>query len=122
MKRDGPNALPSAPDVTTMKWDSIEQNDSVQYNSETDSYRVSFDNEPDESISQAVISTVAVVSETNPVELPPLYSVIDSENLKKVITPTTPGPPQTDIHVSFPYYGHKITVHRYGIITVQPSD
>ena len=114
-----PRAPPATPDVTESQWNSIEKREVLEYSAETDTYRASFDSSS-ESVCMAVISTVGVVSETKPMELPPLYSVCDPDALAALATPTVVGPSNGDIHVSFTFAGHEVTIHDYGIIAVQP--
>jgi hypothetical protein len=97
----------------------IEKREALEYSAETDTYRASFDSSS-ESVCTAVISTVAAVSETKPMELPPLYSVCDPDALAALVTPTVIGPPNGDVHVSFTFAGYTVTVHDYGVIAVQP--
>jgi hypothetical protein len=104
--------------VAESGWDSIEKREALEYSAETDTYRASFDSN-NESVCAAVISAVAVVSETKPRELPPLYSVCDPDALAALVTPTVVGPSNGDIQVSFTFAGHEVTIHGYGIIAVQ---
>lgn len=114
------DSLPSAPDVTDITTESGNRNDAVEYDPETDTYRASFDSATG-SVTDAVISTVAVVSGTEPLELPPLYADVDPDSLEALIGSTASGPETADIHVSFGFYGCDVTVHSYGIIAVQPA-
>jgi len=110
---------PPAPNMSDSQWSTIEKREALEYSAETDTYRASFDSNS-ESVCTAVISTVAAVSETKPMELPPLYSVCDPDALAALVTPTVVGPSNGDIHVSFRFAGYKVTVHDYGVIAVQP--
>jgi len=109
---------PSAPTIDNSDWDGNKK-DALGYNAEFDTYRASFDSDS-RSTTEAVISTVGVVSETKPLELPPLYSVIDPDALEGMVQPAVRGPSNGDSHVTFTYVDHTVTVHSYGIITVQP--
>lgn len=120
MENNSPRALPPSPDVTEIEWDSVEKNEEVEYCPETDTYRASFDSDS-KSVCEAVVSTVAVISETRPTELPPLYSVIDPDALETVVESTGPGPSSSDTHVSFTFDGYTVTVHSYGIVAVRPA-
>lgn len=114
-----PRRPPPAPDLTERQWDSIEKQDVLEYNLESKTYRVSFDSTT-ESVCTAVISTVATVSQMRPMELPPLCSVIDPDALGTLVETTVLGPSNGDVQVSFSLNDCKVTVHTYGIITVQP--
>ena len=118
MENGSPHGLPSAPDLTETDPEAVERSDAVQYSSDTDTYRASFDDTG--SVWTAVVSTVAVVAEAKPTDLPPLYSVIDPATLEDLIEPSGPGPPTNDVSVSFTYDEYAVTVHDYGIIAVEP--
>ncbi|WP_436908954.1 HalOD1 output domain-containing protein [Halosimplex marinum] len=111
---------PPAPNITGGDWNATGKREALEYNPESDTYRVSFDS--DDSVSMAVVSAVAVVSETEPMELPPLYSVCDPEELETVVQPAIHGPSNNDGHVRFTFNACTVTVHNYGIITVQPPE
>ena len=115
-----PQGPPPAPNTTGSDWNATGKREAIEYNLESDTYRVSFDS--DDSVSMAVVSTVAVVSETEPMELPPLYSVCDPEALETVVQPAIHGPSNNDVHVRFTFNDCTVTVHNYGIITVQPPE
>lgn len=120
MTSSSPKRPPPAPTVADSQWNSIEKQDVLEYNPESETYRVSFESAT-ESVCTAVISTVAAVSETRPMELPPLYSVIDPDALEALVESTVAGPSNGDVQVSFIFNNCKVTVHTYGIIAVQPQ-
>lgn len=65
-----------------------------------------------------VISTVADIENTDPVEQPPLYEAIDPEALNDLLTARSePGINQ----VSFQYAGYTIVVRGDGEVQVRPS-
>ena len=109
--------LPPAPDVTGRRWDSVDKQEILEYDAESETYRASFDSSTG-SVSTAVISTVAAVAETNPQELPPLYSFVDPDALDAVVESTVTRPSKGDVYVSFNFDGYPVTVHNAGIITV----
>lgn len=119
MENSSSHSLPSAPDLTETELESVDQSDVIEYSPDTNTYRTSFSGDT-ESVWVAVISTVAVISETKPMKIPPLYSVIDPTTLQDLMEPSGPGPPRSDISVSFTYVGYTVTVHNYGVIRVQP--
>lgn len=106
--------------MTDTEWNSIEGRDVLEYSSETETYRATFDSTI-ESVHTAIVSTVAAVLETHPLELPPLYSVVDPTGLETLVEPTVASSSGGDIHISFTLNGCNVTVHSYGIIAVQPS-
>lgn len=96
-----------------------ERREFLEYDADSETYRVSFGRET-ESVAMAVVSLVAVVSETDPLELPPFNPVCDPDALETVIQRTIHGTSNSDIHVTFTFADHAVTIHNYGIITVQP--
>lgn len=76
-----------------------------------DAYRTSFDTGTD-SVSIAVISTVAAITNTPEEELPPLYTIVDPDALETLVQSGAV------IDISFIYHGHAVTVHGDGDIEV----
>lgn len=68
-----------------------------------------------------VVSTVAAVGEMDPLDLPPLSSSVDPDALESLIEPTRARYAGNDVYVGFTFEGYSVTVHDYGIITVQPA-
>lgn len=115
------DAQRGAPNDADVRWDRDAPGDGeaeIKYNADTDTYRTSFYSD-DESASMAVISTVAALAGTDPVDLPPLYSVVDADALDALVDPNLLGSRQSDVQISFAYNGHEVTVHSYGIITAR---
>ncbi|WP_232700320.1 HalOD1 output domain-containing protein [Halobacterium wangiae] len=99
--------------------DSIDRSEAVDYSPETDTYRTSFDGST-ESVSMAVVSTVAVVTETGPTSLPTLNDVLDPEALDSLVERRDRDSAAKDFRLSFEYADCTVTVHSYGIIAVRP--
>lgn len=118
---DPPRELSSAPDVTEVREGSWQKKDSLDYDAETDTYRAAFDS-ASESVCHAVVSMVAAVTESQPTDLPPLNGTVDSEALETLIRSQTTDRSRGDVHVSFRYAGHEVTVHNYGIVAVRPGN
>lgn len=110
---------PPAPDVADLNAESTDPSEAVEYHPDTETYRVSFDSST-ESVCKAIISTVAVISEKEPVELPPIYSAVDPDALEALLERNVTGPQNADIHISFTFTEWDITVHSYGVIAVRP--
>lgn len=91
---------------TTVTWDAIE------YDSETDTYRVSYDGT--ESISMAIISTVATISDTDSLHSAPLYAAVDPDALNDLVS-TSNG---NDLQITFTYNGYHIEVDGSGHIAL----
>jgi hypothetical protein len=66
--------------------------------------------------SMAVIATLEEVMDTDPGELTPLYSTVDTDALDSLLRVRngTAG----DIHISFTHEDHEITVSSYGVVTI----
>lgn len=104
---------PSIPDVTETRWESVEKQDVLEYDAGTGTYQATFDRNT-ESVCTAVVSAVAVVSGTKPMELPPLASTIDTDALESLI-----GPPRGAERVTITFHGYEITLQKDGLIAVQ---
>ena len=92
--------------------------EAVEYSQESKTVHTQFDQEKT-SASMAVIATLADVLDTDPVELDPLYSAVDPDELDGLVRvhDLTEG----DSHVSFTHEGYAITVHSYGVISITPE-
>lgn len=75
---------------------------------------VTFDWTTFDSVSWAVIETVAEESATDPMDLRPLYEVIDPESLDGVFTGTETSPGVTGGRVEFEYEGYTVVVRANG--------
>lgn len=71
-----------------------------------------------ETATKQVVRTVAETTETDPLELPPLYETIDPDALDALVEDMEAGT------ISFPYVGHEITVNSDGTVTIEepPTD
>ena len=68
----------------------------------------------DEPITDAIVTAVADAEGVDPLELPPLWDVIDTEALEALFAPTRDGGrSRRSGRVEFSYYGYEITVE-YG--------
>jgi hypothetical protein len=66
--------------------------------------------------SMAVIATLSEVMNTDPVELDPLQSTVDTDALDAIVQ-VRPGT-DSDVRVTFTHHGHEITVRSYGVVTI----
>lgn len=69
-----------------------------------------------QSVTTAVISTVATRADTDPVDMDPLYSVVDTDALNALFQPGAEG------QVAFTYNGYEIVAHSDGEVNVSPVD
>ncbi len=92
--------------------------EAVEYVQESETVRTQFDQEKTPA-SMAVVATLADVMDTDPVELEPLHSTVDADELDALgrVRNGTNG----DTHTAFTHEGHAITVHSYGVITITPE-
>lgn len=75
---------------------------------------VTYEADPGEPISVVVVRAVAVLENTDPMELPPLYQVIDPEALDALVE-SDPGPPR---QIEFDYCGYEVIVREGTHVTV----
>mgnify|MGYP006289413123 FL=1 len=64
----------------------------------------------DERISEAVVRLVATVDGTDPLDLPPLGRVLDSDALDAVFEPVPGRSATTSRSLTFSYHGYTLTV------------
>ncbi|MEY7851854.1 HalOD1 output domain-containing protein [Natrarchaeobius sp. A-rgal3] len=92
--------------------------EAVEYVQESGTVRTQFDQEKTPA-SVAVIATLADAMDTGPVELDPLYSTLDPDELDALVRVRNGA--NGDSHVAFTHEGHAITVHSYGVISISPE-
>jgi hypothetical protein len=68
-------------------------------------------------VSVQVVQTVAEHRDTVPVDLPPLFEVIDPDALDTLFNPVQPGVP-LGTEVTFTYVGHEVTVADDGEVVI----
>lgn len=112
---------PTPPDVSELDVASIDRGEAFDYSADTNTYRASFDSDAT-SVSMAVVSTVAVVTETEPTALPPLNATVNPDALETLVERRDRDPSRNDVRIAFVYAGCTVTVHSYGIIAVQPAE
>lgn len=108
------------------KQDTLQQIDGaasthVEFDETHGIYRTEFDFHT-RPATEAVIDAIATASGSDPLELTPLYSVVDPDALEALFTPTVASSSQIEGSVTFTLDGHHVTVHSYGIITVESAD
>lgn len=69
-------------------------------------------------VSQRVVRAVAAETDAEPLEMEPLYDVIDPEGLNALFEPTKCGPTRSAGTVTFRYAGCAVTVHADGGVEV----
>lgn len=72
----------------------------------------------DESVTEAVISTVADVTDSDPTSMTPLYDVVDPEALDKLFRTDGLGTDRTPSRIEFAYGGCDVAVTGDGVVRV----
>lgn len=91
-----------------------------EYEPETGTYRVAFD-ETDYRPSTVVVLAVAAVTGTDARDVETLNDRIDPDCLDGIFAPTQNGKPRADGRVTFPFAGHEVTVHGDGVVVLDPD-
>ncbi len=73
-------------------------------------------------ISHRVVEAVADETETDPIELEPLYHSIDPDSLDRLFTGISPDAARPCGRFSFDYAGHRVHVDRDGSVEVIAVD
>jgi len=68
----------------------------------------------------AVVSALAVVTDTDPMAVDPLHDAVDTDALDTVLTQGPVG--GSDVSVTFTVRGHEVTARSDGTLTVRPPD
>lgn len=92
--------------------------ENVQYDPESNTYRVSHDWTSTKSLSTVIASVLEEVTSTSTDRLTPLYDSIDPDALDEVFQTDSNGEPRTDGWVRFPYDVYEVTVHASGDIAI----
>ncbi|SDN20199.1 hypothetical protein SAMN04487949_3649 [Halogranum gelatinilyticum] len=91
--------------------------ESIEYHAEEDLYQAQFST-TDEVASDAVISAVAAASDTDPLDMEPLYATVDTDALDSLVTPRRAA--IGDLHLTFEYQGYEVTASSCGSIKLKP--
>ena len=70
-------------------------------------------------ISETVVTAVAEAKDVDPLDLDPLYTVVDPDALNSVFRPTTGSPP-TSMELHFSMAGCQVVIHGDGEVVVTP--
>jgi hypothetical protein len=93
--------------------------DLMTFDEEMGTYRMEFDGHV-RPPTEAVTYAVAEASQTDPLDLPPLLSVLDSDALTALFDTSTNSQSQTKITVSFEFADHHVVLKGNGIIVITP--
>ena len=86
--------------------------DRVTYDASSDRYYVDVDLEGTASVTDAVIYGIADIREMDPIELPPLGNIVDTDALGNIFRPDTDTP--SDLTVTFEYSGFIVSINGHG--------
>lgn len=92
----------------------------VEFVIDRELFQASYDSTRDRT-SLAVVSVVATALDRDPMDLPPLYSVIDPDALEELLSGSANGLRGCD-SISFRYAGFEVTVFSEGIIEAEPVE
>lgn len=110
-------SVPAQGEAYTPQW-RICSFESFEHFPKKNRYRALYNHDKTEP-STAVISTVAEAADTDPIDMEPLHTTVDIDALDALMSPRRAV--DGDLHISFRYHGHDVTVSSYGGITVQSS-
>lgn len=107
------NTPPNATDALEIV-DSIE---TVEFDTETELFRASYDRTRDRA-SLAVVAAVAVARSSDPVDLEPLHTAVETTALDALFPGSVDDAGAA--RISFPYEGFEVTVSGRGAIEIDP--
>lgn len=93
----------------------------VEYHEASETFRTQFDSSTRRA-SEAVLSAVATATGRDPLDLPPLYSVLDPDALDSLFTRRLHGRHRQDATVRFEYVGCRVSVRAHGTVLVEPPE
>lgn len=91
--------------------------ESFEYHPGENTFRADYDHE-DAPPSTAIVSAVAVASDTDPLDIEPLQSLIDPDALDSLVTSQTTT--EGDFRMTFEYHDHEVTASSYGTLQIRP--
>lgn len=119
--RESAGNRPTESSGTSLSLDSLDSAAALTYHAETETYRTEYDWRSD-APQEVVIHCVAALEDSSPIELDPLYTVLDPDALDQLFAPTLNGQHFGDGKVTFGYHGYEVTLHSYGVVAVRPDE
>lgn len=104
--------------MTTSCLDVVDSIDSVELDTDTDTFWATYDSARDD-VSLAVVAVVAAVEDRAPTDLTPLQSAVDTDALRSLFQGPDDGLP-TPTTTSFRYEGYEVTVSSEELVQVTP--
>jgi hypothetical protein len=87
-----------------------------------DGHHVTYDWETDASLSSTIVETLAAVNETEPINMEPLFTVINPDALDQLFEPLCGSDRRNgDGRIEFLFDDHRIIVSASGEITIRPD-
>ncbi len=81
-----------------------------------------YDVDTDETISMAVVRAVSALAGQDPLSLPPLGNVLDTDALDALFDTRSEGTPRTGGQLSFVYNGYRVTVENGEYLALEPIE
>lgn len=75
----------------------------------------------DEPVTRAVVRAMSAETESDSMDLPPLYSVLDPDALNALFATPSGSSSRSDCAVSFDYHGREVRVTSPGTVQISPA-
>lgn len=112
---------PSQKEIGTLgAVEAVDSMNNVEFDVDANIFRGEYDSSRDQP-SLAIVAVVAAAAESDPIELPPLHSVIDTEVLNNLLSETA-NDDRKNASLSFSYEGFAVTAFSEGTIEVSPME
>lgn len=98
----------------------VDSMNDVEFDVDADVFRGEYDSSRDHP-SLAIVAVVAAAADSDPIELSPLHSVIDTGALDELLSETTTDDKKS-VCLSFEYEEFDVTVYSEGTIEVSPME
>ena len=92
----------------------------VEFDPQSETYRLQFDMDS-QLPSEAVISVVAHASGDDPLNMPPIFRVVDPDALDSIFPTTDTGARRPGTAVTFRYLDFEVTVHSQGAVDLRSA-
>jgi len=89
----------------------------VEYDARSGTYRASYEGHP---IGTVVVELVGLATDTDPIDLPAIWEVVDPEAVETVFGPQSASDGVPNAQLSFEYGDCRITVRDDRTVVVQP--
>lgn len=91
--------------------------ESFEYHDDESAFRAIYSHDV-ESPSYAIVNAVAAASDTDPLDMDPLHTTVDTDALESLIAPRRAA--VGDLDITFEYHGCEVTVSSYGSLKIKP--